>query len=92
MFPGSLQQLSASKAQLEMKKADNQMGELSVCSPPVYHQLHDNLHAMTTESRGPLCRSNGGPHTKHTASHHIHAHAGMYNHTNTIKTQEQQKA
>lgn len=40
---------------------DNQMKEFLVCRPPVHHQLHDNLNAMATESRGSLHCSHGGP-------------------------------
>lgn len=50
------------------------MREFSVCRPPEYHQLHDNLNAMATESRGPLHRSHGGPHSQFIVSHHIQKH------------------
>lgn len=62
---------------------DKYMKEFSVCRPPEYHQLHDNLNAMATESRGPLHRSHGGPHSRLIASHHIHTHThtSMYKHT-----------
>lgn len=62
--------------------ADKQMREFSVCRPPEYHQLHDNLNAMATESRGPpLVRSHGGPHSKLIASHHTQTHSSMNIHT-----------
>lgn len=60
---------------------DKQMREFSVWRPPEYHQLHDNLNAIATESRGPLHRSHGGPHSKLIASHHIHGHTCMHSHT-----------
>lgn len=59
------------------------MRAFSVCRPPEYNQLHDNLNAMATESRGPLHPSHGGPHSKPIASHHIHAHTCMHSHTHT---------
>lgn len=82
-FPVSLQHFSLFETQIETM-GDKQMRECSVCSPPVYHQLHDNLNAMATESRGPLRRSHSGPYSKHSASHHIHARTCMYNHTHSV--------
>ena len=61
------------------------------CSPPVPHQLHGNVNAVATASRGPLRCSHTGPYSKHIASHQMHTHAHMHAQAHTHSTHNLQQ-